>query len=595
MAENRANLKTVISADSTQFNSALGKATLRAQSAGMGIARGVGRATMGIAKMGVTAAATAASVGLIGGALVGAVMIRGIKSAADLGGKISDLSAQTGIAAGEIMVMQRALQDNGIAGDKVGTIINKMQKAIFDAGQGIGTALPALEELGLNLSDLSKMSPEKQFEAIQRSISAIEDPTRRAGLAMQIFGKSGGELLTLFADGKAFDNAGKFVGVQAEIMNRSAVLFDAISDKLGRVPDKLQGFFVGFLEPVADTINGLLDKFESFDFASLGLKIGESFMRAVEMFRGAIDSLSIGEMFELAALTLKVKLMEAGNALWGIISGVMAVFESGGIYTALETAALRFKTILLEAAAETADSLAAGAGGKLKIALENAAHFARGAADVADAEREAIIEGNKSEKSIPDKFKEGRDAAKDVFKIPEEDLYEIERGFQKIRVAADVYSGQRKAAEASRAAAAAAAAATPAAATADGSGISGPPKSAVADQMGPGKSLMNDGYSDMFARQKSSSSAGFGGLAGLYGMQTKRISGGKVGADSVFNKDRERLGVGSGLVTGGLGEKRRLNTSKDDKDAKKKISLEEQSIGLLEGINRGITQSLSVN
>jgi hypothetical protein len=143
MAENRANLKTVISADSTQFNSAMGRAVLRSQRAGMGIAKGVGRATVGIAKMGATAAVAAGSIGLIGGALAGAAMLKGLKSAADLGGKVSDLAAQTGIAAGNITVMQRALEDNGVAGDKVGSIINKLQKAIYEAQEGTGAAAKA--------------------------------------------------------------------------------------------------------------------------------------------------------------------------------------------------------------------------------------------------------------------------------------------------------------------------------------------------------------------------------------------------------------------------------------------------------------------
>jgi len=583
MAENRANLKTVISADSTQFNSAMGRAVLRSQRAGMGIAKGVGRATVGIAKMGATAAVAAGSIGLIGGALAGAAMLKGLKSAADLGGKVSDLAAQTGIAAGNITVMQRALEDNGVAGDKVGSIINKLQKAIYEAQDGTGAASKAFADLGISISDLMRMTPDKQFEAIQRSIAKIQDPTKRAAMAMQIFGKSGGELLTLFADTGAFDNAAKFVGTQADILNRSAGIFDSISDKLARVPDKLRGFFVGFLEPMAGAVNGILDKFESYDFTKSGLKMGESFMRAVEMLRGAIDSLSIGEIFELAGLTLKVKLMEAGNELWKVASAISTMFNAGGALSdALESAALKFKEVMLGVVATMVEEIALimPKGMIHEAKAENAVNYLRASADLAAAQKEAIDE-KVSDTSFADQFKKARDAAKDIFKVPESDLYAIEDGFQKIRVAADKYSMDRiNATEATAAAYAGGVAASTAATT--------PSLSSAFEQMGPSKSLANKGIFDAIAKRDASSKAGFGGLAGLYGMQVDRAGGGKVGANSAFNRDRERLGVGSGLVTGGLGEKRRLNTKQEKPQEPK------EELGFLQSIDRNIKSALTV-
>jgi hypothetical protein len=304
-------------------------------------------------------------------------------------------------------------------------------------------------------------------------------------------------------------------------------------------------------------------------------------MRGIEMFRGAMDSLSVVEMFNLAGLTLKVKFMEAGNELWKIVSGVMGLFESGSIQSSLQSAALGFKEILLQAAAETAEALAVGAGGKLKTALENAANFAKGSSEVAFAEKERIDEAMKNDKSFVDKFKEARDAAKDIFKVPESDLAAIEDGFQKIRVAADKYTMDRINA-----------APSPSPQKEDDSSLydlfKPKPKDPAFEQMGPPKSLANKGIFDAIAKRDSASKAGFGGLAGLYGMQVDRIGGGKVGANSVFNKDRERLGIASGLVTGGLGEKRRLNTKQEKPQEPK------EELGFLQSIDRNIKSALTV-
>ena len=65
-------------------------------------------------------------------------------------------------------------------------------------------AADKIGRLGLKVSDLQAMTPDQQFETIAKAIAKIQDPTERAGAAMEIFGKSGGKTLALFAD---FDGA----------------------------------------------------------------------------------------------------------------------------------------------------------------------------------------------------------------------------------------------------------------------------------------------------------------------------------------------------------------------------------------------------
>jgi tape measure domain-containing protein len=88
--------------------------------------------------------------------------------------------------------------------------------------------------------------------------------------------------------------------------------------------------------------------------------------------------------------------------------------------------------------------------------------------------------------------------------------------------------------------------------------------------------------------------------------------GAKMGTNA-FSADRERLGLAeglggasgrwagtqggglaTGLQTGGLGEKRKLRTSKDDRDAKKGQSVQEKQLDTLTEIKTGINQALTV-
>jgi hypothetical protein len=57
--------------------------------------------------------------------------------------------------------------------------------------------------LGLTVADLDQLSPEEQFKLIADRLAAIEDPTIRAAAAMQLFGRSGTQLLPMLAGGAA--------------------------------------------------------------------------------------------------------------------------------------------------------------------------------------------------------------------------------------------------------------------------------------------------------------------------------------------------------------------------------------------------------
>jgi hypothetical protein len=65
---------------------------------------------------------------------------------------------------------------------------------------GSKTATDALSALGLSVDELSGMSPEDQFTKIADAIGDVEDPSKRAALAMQLFGRAGSELLPMMSE-----------------------------------------------------------------------------------------------------------------------------------------------------------------------------------------------------------------------------------------------------------------------------------------------------------------------------------------------------------------------------------------------------------
>lgn len=185
----------------------------------------------------------------------------------------------------ELVVLQQAFKDNGLAGEKVGSVINKMQKAISDAGNGLSTPVKALEKMGLSFEQLEKLSPLEQFEKIQNALAGMGNVTLKTGAAMDLFGRSGGELLTLFGDGGAIGRASETVGEQAEILERNARVFDRSSDLLGSIWSKFTGFFVGMAEFVNPVLLPVLEEINKIDLAKYGAGVGRFVALIAEAFK----------------------------------------------------------------------------------------------------------------------------------------------------------------------------------------------------------------------------------------------------------------------------------------------------------------------
>jgi hypothetical protein len=70
--------------------------------------------------------------GAVAAAATAAGLAAGTKRALDLGGRLSDVSAQTGIAVSDVMKLERAFTEGGLGADVMGSNVARMQKAIAD-------------------------------------------------------------------------------------------------------------------------------------------------------------------------------------------------------------------------------------------------------------------------------------------------------------------------------------------------------------------------------------------------------------------------------------------------------------------------------
>lgn len=287
------NLKSKISLDDSALVGGMKRVQRSVAAVATKASRAFRKVGAGIAK----AAAKMKNFALIAGALTFGAAIAGayklaraLKDAFDLGGRLSDLSAQTGIAVDQLAILQQAFEDNGVAGDQVGTVMNKLQRSITDFGAGLSTQSRAFERLGISFDQIKGKSPIEQFNMVQNAIANIEDPTLKAATAMELFGRSGGDLLALFQDSGAIEKASVTMGSSAEILAVNAEKFDRISDLLNRASVKFQGIILALSEVAAPKILEALEKFNQMDFAGIGRRFiaGLTIEKAKALLIGAL-------------------------------------------------------------------------------------------------------------------------------------------------------------------------------------------------------------------------------------------------------------------------------------------------------------------
>jgi hypothetical protein len=140
-------------------------------------------------------------VGSIGAGLSGASaavlgpLVAAVAYFSSVGDAVEKMAARTGMSAEAVSEFGHAADLSGTDIGTVETAVRRMQQTISDAATGAQMSAEALGRLGLSASNLVGLSPDQQLAALADKIAAIQDPAQRTAVAMDIFGRSGTQLL----------------------------------------------------------------------------------------------------------------------------------------------------------------------------------------------------------------------------------------------------------------------------------------------------------------------------------------------------------------------------------------------------------------
>ena len=144
----------------------------------------------------------------IGGSLAGigtaivAPMALAIKSFSAAGDQLDKMSKRSGFAVETLSALDFAASQSGASIEQLDKALAAMARFSVMANRGLATATDLLDELGLSVEDVTKGSAEEKFLKIAQKISEVEDPTLKAGMALQVFGRQGRELLPMLQGGE---------------------------------------------------------------------------------------------------------------------------------------------------------------------------------------------------------------------------------------------------------------------------------------------------------------------------------------------------------------------------------------------------------
>jgi len=239
--------------------------------------------------------------GLIGGIGISAAAIglSGLgRAAIDFADEVSKVSQRTGLATEQISALAVAGRLAGIELPKIQVGLSRLPQTLDDIRKGTGDAARATAQLGLSLADFDGLTLAQSLELIGQRLSQFPAGTDKARIAVDLFGKSGLNLILLL------DQLGRegFAGLikTAEDMGvlvskEFGLAAEATNDGVTAMQFELQGlsaqFLQGFLPSVLSTFGAFDDTVKGDGVNSLK-EFGEGFGRVFRIAAAVLQGIA---------------------------------------------------------------------------------------------------------------------------------------------------------------------------------------------------------------------------------------------------------------------------------------------------------------
>jgi hypothetical protein len=117
--------------------------------------------------------------------------------------QIGEFSSMTGYSTERLVALQSAAKRFGVDAETMNTGLKKLVVNLGKAQEEGSPAADALRKLGLSAELLNKLGSDAAFNSVANAISRLPTPAEKAAAAVELFGKSGIELVNVLNLGKS--------------------------------------------------------------------------------------------------------------------------------------------------------------------------------------------------------------------------------------------------------------------------------------------------------------------------------------------------------------------------------------------------------
>lgn len=128
-----------------------------------------------------------------------------VRSSLEAAGGLGEVAQQLGISTDLLQTLQFAGTQAGVSVEEINTGVARFTRIIGDASEGNKAAIDRFNQLGVSILDSAGKlrSTDAVLRDVADALARIEDPAKRAAAEVDLFGKSGQKLDTIFASGSA--------------------------------------------------------------------------------------------------------------------------------------------------------------------------------------------------------------------------------------------------------------------------------------------------------------------------------------------------------------------------------------------------------
>lgn len=276
-------------------------------------------------------------IGKIGGvalAAVGAGMLALTRQTLNLADRIGKLSQTTGLSSETLSRLRYQAELSGVSFEATAKGVGRMQRAMFDAEQGLKTQSDAFKRVGVAVTDSNgklRNTEEVMLDVAER-FSQMEDGAEKAALAQVIFGRAGADMIPMLNLGR---DGLKEMGEEADRLGitMDGKLTDAaqkINDNMTRLRTALYGVFVRLIAQALPQIQKITERLVAWSQESANL---ERVTTAINVVMKILQHVMIGlsTAFNVVGKQIGAAAASLGMLFTGNFRGAAQVWKDANI------------------------------------------------------------------------------------------------------------------------------------------------------------------------------------------------------------------------------------------------------------------------